>query len=131
MLETINQPASPESRAFPRLKVPAMYSLVRVRPAGARRYDWIGHIYDVSLGGMRFELDESLEPGAHIEVRGILPGADHIAFRASGRVVRIHSEEQEPGPIRMGMTFESFQSEVDLARLRNYLDHDHPQAMAA
>ena len=45
---------SNESRHAARLKVPAMYTLVRVRPQGQARYCWTGHIYDVSESGMRF-----------------------------------------------------------------------------
>jgi len=110
-----------EARRQPRLKIAAMYSLVRVRPTGADRYCWTGHIYDVSLSGMRFELDEPLEPGTEIEVRGILPGQEHITFRASGQIVRFHDDEPEMGPSRMGMVFEQFHSEVDQDRLTDYL----------
>ncbi|MEM1447110.1 MAG: PilZ domain-containing protein [Planctomycetota bacterium] len=119
-----------EARRQPRLKVPAMYSLVRVRPVGADRYVWTGHIYDVSLSGMRFELDEPLQPGTQIEVRGILPGQEHITFRATGQIVRFHDDEPEPGPTRMGMVFEHFHSEVDQDRLTGYLG-DHGLKIAA
>ncbi|MEO0513968.1 MAG: PilZ domain-containing protein [Planctomycetota bacterium] len=119
-----------EARRQPRLKIAAMYSLVRVRPVGADRYCWTGHIYDVSLSGMRFELDEPLEPGTEIEVRGILPGQDHITFRAAGKIVRFHDDEPEMGPTRMGMVFEHFHSEVDQDRLTDYLG-DHGLKIAA
>jgi len=111
-----------EARRHPRLKIAAMYSLVRVRPTGGDRYLWTGHIYDVSLSGMRFELDHALEPGTTIEVRGILPGQEHVTFRASGQVVRLHDDQNEPGPARMGMAFDEFHSEVDELRLADYLD---------
>ena len=123
-------PRGAEARRYPRLKIPAMYSLVRVRPAGTERYVWTGHIYDVSLSGMRFELDESLDPGTEIEVRGMLPGSNNIAFRAAGPVVRFHDEAQEPGPVRMGMSFSRFQSESDQSRLQDYID-DHGLRLAA
>jgi c-di-GMP-binding flagellar brake protein YcgR len=115
------QATAADARAYPRLQVPAMYSVVRVRPAGTERYLWTGHIYDVSLGGMRFELDQAIEPGTSIEVRGILPGAEHVAFRAAGRIVRFHDDEPELGPTRMGMQFDAFHSEFDEARLDRYL----------
>ncbi|MEM7627268.1 MAG: PilZ domain-containing protein [Planctomycetota bacterium] len=119
-----------ESRTFPRLKVPAMYSLVRARPAGGDRYLWTGHIYDVSLSGMRFELDHALEPGTAVEVRGILPGQAHVTFRATGTVVRFHDDNPELGPARMGMNFDSFHSETDQTRLTDYLG-DHGLKIAA
>ncbi len=80
-------------RTEPRLKLPAMYTLVRVRLAGEEYYRWTGHVYDVSLSGMRFELDEVITPGTEIEVRTMLPGHRHTLFRAFGRVVRIHDDE--------------------------------------
>ncbi len=119
-----------EARRSPRLKIPAMYSLVRVRAAGSERYQWTGHIYDVSLSGMRFELDHPLKPGTEIEVRGVLPGNDYIAFRAAGQIVRFHDDLDEPGPVRMGMRFERFESDTDESRLTHYLD-DHGLKLAA
>ncbi|MEL7089783.1 MAG: PilZ domain-containing protein [Planctomycetota bacterium] len=121
---------SAEARGFPRLKVPAMYSLVRVRPAGGDRYLWTGHIYDVSLSGMRFEIDHALEPGTPVEVRGILPGQEHVTFSATGTVVRFHDDSPEPGPTRMGMNFASDHHEADQDRLTDYLD-DHGLKIAA
>lgn len=125
-------PGLPESEARrqPRLKIPAMYSLVRVRPAGADRYCWSGHIYDVSLSGMRFEIDEPLNPGTSIEVRGILPGQDQLSFRATGHIVRFHDDEPEAGPTRMGMTFDQFHSDIDHDRLSGYLGHHGLQIAA-
>lgn len=110
-----------EARRLPRLKVPAMYTLLRVRIAGESRYRWTGHIYDISLSGMRFELDKPLDPGTRVEVRGMLPGQTHTLFRATGQVVRIHEESDQPGPVRMGMAFESFNNAVDRRRLSTYL----------
>ena len=108
-------------RQHPRLTLPPMYTLVRVRPKGHDRYCWTGHIYDVSEIGMRFEIDHALEPGTAIEVRAMLPGANHIRFNASGHVVRIHDDEAEPGPVRMGMVFDSFTRESDHTLLTDYL----------
>lgn len=110
-----------EARRRPRLKIPPMYTLLRVRRKGTQRYLWTGYIYDVSGSGMRFELDAALEPGAEIEVRAMLPGQQHTTFRAEGRVIRIHDDDQST-PCRMGMTFTSFQTEVDRRRLEDYLD---------
>ena len=101
-----------------------MYTLVRVRPAGHDCYCWTGHIYDISETGMRFELDEQLPAGTKIEVCAMLPGCDHLTFSAVGCVVRLHDEEDERGPMRMGMVFESFQHQLDHQRLSHYLS-DH------
>lgn len=117
-------PAAPlarlaEHRRQPRTKVPAMYTLVRARVAGEQRYRWTGHIYDISLDGMRFELDETVEPGTRIEFRAMLPGQSQVMFRAVGQVVRLH--DGDAGPARMGMRFERFTSLIDQRRLRDYL----------
>ena len=110
-----------ESRAFPRLKIPAMYTLLRAKPAGEDCFIWTGYIYDISLSGMRFELDNAVEPGTELEVRGMLPGASQVTFRATGRVVRYHDEPDEPGPVRMAMAFTRFHSDLDELRLSTYL----------
>lgn len=116
------EPSVPVNRRHePRLKVPATYTLVRVRLPGDEHYRWSGHIYDVSLDGMRFELDESLDPGTLIEVRGMLPGHRHTLFRAVGRVVRLHDDHADLPPVRMAMRFEAFATSVDHYRLSSYL----------
>ena len=109
-----------DARRQPRLRVPAMYTLIRAREAGSRRYTWTGHIYDISRTGMRFELDEAIKPGTEIEVRGLLPGANHVTFRATGNVVRLHGDE-EPGPTRMAMAFTRFGQVHDEQRVDDYL----------
>ncbi len=99
-----------------------MYTLLRVRHIGDQRYRWTGHIYDISESGMRFELDAPLPAGTEVEVRGMLPGTHQTTFHATGRIVRMHDDE-EVGPIRMGMTFTSFNHDIDRQRLNIYLNH--------
>ena len=112
-----------EARLAPRLGLPAAYTLVRVKPVGGDRYRWTGHIYDISLSGMRFELDAPLAPGSEVEVRGMLPGHNHTTFRATGRVVRIHDgQDSDGGPSRMAMSFDKFQTAIDQRKLMDYLD---------
>lgn len=110
-----------EQREQPRLSVPPMYTLLRVRPKGCDRYRMIGHIYDVSSTGMRIELDQPLEPGSRIELRAMLPGHVHTAFNATARVVRLHDDDHLPGPARLGVRFERFARPDDRHRLMNYL----------
>lgn len=116
-------PATSEScdgRQHARLKLPAMYTLVRVKVQGQERFAWTGYIYDISASGMRFELDAPLAPGTPIEVRAMLPGATHTTIQATGRVIRLHDEEA--GPVRMGMVFEKFVTHHDRRRLMDYLE---------
>ncbi len=113
---------SRDQREHPRIKVPAMYTLVRARVVGSNKYTWTGHIYDISVGGLRIELDMPIEPGTELELRGMLPGSGHTTFRAIGRVARIHSEADERGPVILGVSFVSFQSPMDRQRLAEYID---------
>ena len=75
-----------------------------------------------TVGGIKFELDMPIEPGTQLELRGMLPGGGHTTFRAVGKVVRMHSDADEPGPAVMGLQFESFQSPMDRHRLSEYID---------
>lgn len=111
-----------ELRQHPRVKVPAMYTLLRARVVGSTRYTWTGHVYDVSLGGARFELDMPIAEGTQLELRCMLPGGEHTTFRVIGRVVRLHTDAGDPGPAVMGLAFESFRSPMDRYRLSQYID---------
>jgi c-di-GMP-binding flagellar brake protein YcgR len=110
-----------DSRRSPRLKLPAMYTLLRVRPKGKERFMWTGYIYDLSSSGMRIELDHNLEPGTRIDFRAMLPGGAQTTIRASGHIVRRHDDVDEPGPVRMGLSFDNFLHTADRSRLQNYL----------
>jgi c-di-GMP-binding flagellar brake protein YcgR len=110
-----------DARGTTRVKLPPMYTLVRVKPEGAERYRWTGYIYDISSGGMRFELVAPVDPGIRLEVKAMLPGNLHTTIRAKGTVVRIHDDDNLPGPTRMGMMFDSF-VEDDKTKLEDYLD---------
>ncbi len=120
---SITHGSTAESRRDPRLKVAPMYTLLRAKKPGNKKYRWSGYIYDVSMGGMRFELDEALEPGFEVEVRAMLPFSRHGAFVATGQVVRLHDEAEDSpvGPYRMAMRFTSFRCEFDQAHLSEYL----------
>jgi len=115
-------PAARAVRSEPRLKLPAMYTLIRVRLTGDEQYRWSGHVYDISMAGMRFELDEPIEPGTAVDTRIMLPGHRQTLLRVSGHVVRLHDDD-EPilPPVRMGMAFDQFASTIDQYRLSSYL----------
>jgi len=114
-----------EFRQHPRIKLPAMYTLVRVRPTGYARYCWTGYVYDISQSGMRLELDEALPAGTRVDVRVMLPGHQTTTtFHASGTIIRSHEDDLLiAGPVRMGMTFESFPYLGDERRLIDYIAH--------
>ncbi len=112
-------PAAEDHRAAPRATLPPMYTLLRAKRPGDDRYRWSGHLYDVSMTGMRFELDDALKTGELIQVRAMLPGQDHVTVRIEGRVVRMHDDEA--GPVRMGLLIERFLGPHDRAKLADYL----------
>ena len=114
---------SADSRRTPRYKMPAMYTLVRVRPKGSERFCWTGYIYDISTSGMRLELDKALAAGTQVDVRAMLPGNPHTTFDAAGHVVRCHDDADDVGPVRMGLNFDKFPHANDRRQLENYLSN--------
>ena len=116
-----------DSRESPRYAMPAMYTLLRVRPRGNERFCWTGYIYDISKVGMRFELDGPIEVGTEVEVRAMLPGSPHLIFNATGHVVR-HHDDDTAGPVRMGLVFDRFSHQSDRQKLESYLGERQAKA---
>lgn len=115
---------SPDHRRHPRKALPVGYAQVRVRLPGQQRYSLTGHAYDISLSGIRFELDQSIPLGKSIDMQLCLPApgsrwADH-PIRAKARCVRLH-DDGETGPIRMGARFIDLPKPTDQRQLAAYL----------
>lgn len=120
-------PKSRDRRTQPRFELPAMYTAIAVRPGDRDDFIHEGHAYDVSLSGIRFELDHPIEPGTQIGVRIDLPGFADYAGQADARpvyalanVVWIEDEDQ-PGPYRMAAVFTRFAIAGDGQRLERAL----------
>ena len=96
-----------------------MYTLLRAKRPGDDAFRWAGHLYDVSMVGMRFELDEPIKTGEQLQVRAMLPGKEHVTIRVEGRVARMHDDEA--GPVRMGLLIERFLGPHDRRKLTAYL----------
>lgn len=110
-----------DKRKHPRFDLPAMYTPILVRTADGEEME--GHVYDISQGGLQFELDGALEPGSPIEIELELPlGAFRSAgpLSASCNVVWIEDED-DPGPTRHAAVFSSFASDADARRLESIL----------
>lgn len=121
-----------EARQSPRLRLPAMYTLIRLRKKGDSRFNYTGYIYDISQTGMRFELDDPMTPGTELEFRALLPGSQTTTFSASGHLVRMHDDMEEPGPVRMAIKIDKFKTVVDRDMLKQYIDRRQGHvAMAA
>src|SRR5690606_10041188 len=87
-----------------------------------------GHAYDISFGGMRFELDELIEPGTTIAVRIQLPGPTihhgqgRRAIFAMATVVWTEQDDlDQGGPFRMACVFKNFCHPGDEQRLLDQL----------
>ncbi len=120
-----------ELRLHERLPLEPMYTSVTVQRIDGMVLKSIeGHAYDISESGARIELDEPLYQSERIAVCLRLPGNSTSVF-ASGRVVRVHDEEDDPGARRVAVQFSRFLSAEDLARLRRYIGGNHTQRAAA
>jgi hypothetical protein len=120
--------AASDRREFPRYVLPSMYTSVAVRPLDSERFRWIGHAYDISEGGMRFEIDEPISPGTSVALRIELPGAQSLRLverrpvYAMATVVWVEQEDLDhPGPVRMACVFRQFVQPGDRERLMTRL----------
>ena len=101
-----------------------MYSSVTACTSGreqALRLE--GHVYDISKGGVRIELDEPLDPGETVALHLELPGAAS-SVEASASVFWVHDEQDDPGPRRMALQFTEFADSADRDRLGDYIDRE-------
>ncbi|HVZ94139.1 MAG TPA: PilZ domain-containing protein [Phycisphaerales bacterium] len=126
-----------DRRKHPRFVLPSSYTAVEVRPLESDRFKWKGHAYDISAGGMRFELDEPIEPGTRVAVRLQLPGASSLRLAERrpvyvfANVIWLEEDDLEmPGPVRMACVFSKFVQPGDLERLLHRLDSGRFSAAA-
>lgn len=118
-------------RAHDRYALDPAYTMVTVQRFEDGRLATVeGHAYDLSPGGIRFELDEPLEVGERVAFCLQLPGETTSIF-VSGRVVWTHDEEDDPGPRRMGAVFTRFLAGEDRSRLLRYLNGGGTGRLAA
>lgn len=118
-----------ERRQHQRYVLPSMYTRVDIRPLDQEQFAWSGHAYDISEGGMRFELDYPIEPGSAVAVRLTLPGQESLRFSqrrpvyAFANVVWINEDDVEDnGPVRMACVFSRFVMPGDQERLMERLE---------
>lgn len=110
-----------DKRQFERFTLAPMYSYVTARRVGGEEVKELhGHAYDVSEAGVRFELDEAIDPGETITLDLTLPGTQS-SVGATGNVVWVNDETDDPGPRRLAIQFTEFKSDKDRFRLLNYL----------
>ena len=114
-----------ERRKFRRFEVQAPYAPLRVRMLDQEAFAWEGNAYDISEGGIRFELDRAVAPGTPIVMEITLP--DMHRSVGPGRAVYVFAnvvwleDEEDPAPYKMAAVFTRFARAGDEARLRDQL----------
>jgi hypothetical protein len=114
-------------RRHERFSLPPMYAAVIVEvlgPTGEPKHKFDGHCYDISEGGVQFELDDAIPSGTPIRLNIELPGA--LATDQQRRDVRVLGnvvwrDESEPGPVRMAAVFSRFAFSEDRERLFKHI----------
>ena len=91
-----------------RVTLDPAYSPVQVRRLNDMATILPGHAYDISPTGSRFELDESLEPGERIQIE-IDSVVCKSTLKTTGTIQWISSEDDDPGPRRMAVEFDTLQ----------------------
>ena len=114
--------AETNRRRFERFQVPCAYTSVAVKPQGSDRYTLEGHAYDISEGGVQFELDHPIAPGTPISMRVDLPTSMLPDDMGPGRSVFLVGnvvwlDESEVGPARMALAVTRFARAGDQERL--------------
>ncbi len=122
--------SSNNRRQFDRFLVPPMYTQIAVKPAEADHYIWDGHAYDISEGGIQFEIDHVLQPGTQVGIKIELPGrgltsrqllgAERLPVYALGNVVWV-DDDDGLGPCRIAAVFSKFTKPGDRDRLLSRL----------
>lgn len=111
-----------DRRRFPRFELRPMYAPVSVRLLNEEHGIREGHAYDISEGGIRFEVDEPLPVGTHLAMHITLPAteADQLTpgptIMAFARVAWVEEEDEVP-PFRCAAVFTSFARLGDRERL--------------
>lgn len=127
-----------DRRAHTRFALRPMYSAVEVKLSPDGTEALAGHAYDISRGGVCFELDRWLDPGTPVRLtltlpewlRGLSDGeADGASVSVQGTVVWADDDEV-PGPVRMAAVFTSFDSVAERELFLRTL-HGHTQIAAA
>ncbi len=123
----INNPIN--RRAHERFQVNPGYTsmALRVHP-DETEFALEGHVYDISEGGVCFELDRPIDPGQTVSIRIDLPmtGQDIGPGRAvflTGNIVWCDLEE--PGASRMALAVTRFDRAGDRERLIKSLTTGH------
>ena len=123
----VNNPIN--RRQYERFQVQTGYtSMALRRHPDETEFALEGHVYDISEGGVCFELDMPIDPGETVSIRIDLPltGEDRGPGRSvfvTGNIVWCDMEE--PGATRMAMAVTRFDRAGDRERLIKTLTTGH------
>jgi hypothetical protein len=108
-------------RRFQRFELRPMYAPISVRVLNDEATTAEGHAYDISEGGVRFEIEERLAIGTALAIHITLPSpGDELGpgptIMAFAQVAWVEEEDEHP-PYRCAATFTSFARFGDRERL--------------
>jgi hypothetical protein len=93
-----------------------------VRLLDSEQFTLEGHAYDISEGGIRFELDHPIAPGTPIAMQITLPISQAESDIGPGRSVFVMGnvvwiDDSEPGPVQMALVVTRYARLGDRERL--------------
>ncbi|MBL8762130.1 MAG: PilZ domain-containing protein [Phycisphaerae bacterium] len=126
-----NTPAQPlfiNRRQFERFAMTPMYTSIALRTLDEETFEHEGHAYDISEGGMQFELDRGFEPGSRVVVRIDLPDQrpEQSGDTGPGRALFVFAnvvwmDDSDAGPVRLAVAFTNFARAGDRERLLRHM----------
>lgn len=124
-MPTTTGQASVNRRRFERFLLSAAYTPVVVRTLDEKGLTLEGHSYDLSEGGLKFEVDEEIKPGTPVSVQITVPAPVAAAGGGARTVTALGSvvwaESDEPGPVVTGAVFTCFPRDGDKESLLKHL----------
>lgn len=120
-MATSTATATPDNRrTHQRFDLPPAYSPISVRLMDSDIFTLDGHAYDISEGGLCFEVDRAIAPGTQVALRIDMPPlpltGPQLSVFAIGNVIWL-DEDDVPGPARMAVAFSYFPRAGDRERL--------------
>lgn len=114
--------SSIDRRQHERFAVNPSVTPILVRTLDETEFRRTGHAYDISEGGVRFELDIPIDPGTPIAMQIDVPAPPHQEIVGPGRAVFvlanvIWADEDEPGACVMAAAITRFCRAGDKDRL--------------